>query len=451
MGEWPPGHARIIDAARTVLATSDAGPETQAMFLRLAEGIDQPKVRIVALVPAHNEEADIASTIESLLAQTRPLDHIVVVSDNSADSTVAIARAIAQQYPVVTVIESAGRDCCEECIRKKRNTHRKSGGLNQGWDLYARDADIVVCADGDTTFPRHAVADWEKEFAGNPSLGGSSSQPVLTGGEQWKIRPRNPERHWMPDRACAYAEAVQAWYLPRLQRFEFAKTITESLNRGWVFVVSGTGCAYRNAALWDVAREPGQPGPWTYESVVEDYHLTYQMRRAGWTCKMSPTVWCFTGSMPSLKALWYQRIKWTGGTDGDLLKFGCNRYNHRQWLQNALLLANVIFWVIWLSLEISQTITTGFHVNWWWQGFGFSLVILDLIHMSRMREPRWRRDWKDWTLTGLMIHLTVYNILSVTWGVFCWGKVLYSTLGDLWAPQYRAEGMKSVEEQKIGV
>ena len=53
---------------------------------------------------------------------------------------------------------------------------------------YAQDADIVVCADGDAKLPPHAVADWEKEFNRNPNLGGSSSQPVLIGGEHWEMR-----------------------------------------------------------------------------------------------------------------------------------------------------------------------------------------------------------------------------------------------------------------------
>ena len=166
---------------------------------------------------------------------------------------------------------------------------------------------------------------------------------------------------------------------------------------------------------------------------------------------MSRDVWCYTGSMKTLKSLWYQRIKWTGGTNGDLLKFGCDRINYRQWLQNMFLMSNIAFWLIWMTLELPEFITTGFHINWWWQAFGFSLVTIELIHMARMREPRWRRDWKDWLLAGLMIHLFVYNILSLSWGVVSWGKVLYSTLGDLWAPQYRAEGMKEVEEQKIGI
>ena len=397
------------------------------------------RLRIAALVPAHNEEADIANTITSLLSQSRPPDLIVIGSDNSTDCTVEIARG----FPV-EVFESQGNSHCPACTRKGRNTHRKSGVLNQAWDLYLSDDrfDLLVCADGDTILPGHAVADWEREFLRDPGLGGSSSQPVLTGGETWEMHGRTPKALWA---------AAQAWYLPRMQRFEFAKTITQNRIRGWVNVISGTGCAYRCAALAEVAAEPEQDGPWTYASVVEDYHLTYQLRRAGWKCKCSPTVWCFTGSMITLKSLWYQRLKWTGGTDADLVKFGIDRLNCFQWLQNVLLGVNVTFWIIWFSLIVPQIITGGLHVNWKWQAFGFSLIAFDLVHMKRMKGAHWRRDWKDWVLAGSMFHLTVYNILSVSWGVYCWGKVLYSHFGDLWAPQYKAEGMKNVTEEQVGV
>lgn len=384
---------------------------------------------IAAFVPAHNESDGIEGTIRSLLAQTRKLDRIVIISDNSTDDTVAIA----SRFPV-TVLETEG------------NEHRKSGALNMAWEMFGNEIDILVCADGDTVLPPHAAEDWEKEFARDDQLGGSSSQPIMVGGKKWNLRPARGF-----GRVTALWEAACEWYLPRLQWFEFGKTITQRLACGWVTVISGTGCAYRGEALREVAREPRQPGPWTYESVVEDYHLTYQLRRAGWRCRMSPTVWCWTGAMLTLKSLWYQRIKWTGGTDGDLLKFGFDTLNWRQWMVNALLLANVAFCVLWLALEIPAIAAGQFHWNWWWQGFGFSFAIIELIHMSRLRAPQWGQDWKDWLLAGLLVHLMVYNVLSMSWGLTCWAKVLYRrTLGDLWAPQYRAEGM-AAEEQKIGV
>lgn len=358
--------------------------------------------RIVALVPAHNEEDGIAPAIESLLAQTRRIDEIVIISDNSADRTVETAAG----YPV-TVLETEG------------NYHRKSGALNYGWHLAAESADIVVCIDGDTRLPPHAVADWEAEFGRNPQLAGSSSQPIMTG----------------------YG------FLPRLQRNEFSKGVQLSLARGWCRVVSGTGCAYRGEALREAAKRPGRAGPWTYESVVEDYHLTYNMRQAGWVCEMSETVWCWTGSMTSFKALWYQRIKWQAGTCGDLLVFGFNRLNYREWLQQAFLVLCIGFWSIWWAINGPLVARGGWHVSWLWDlTIPVFFSAMEFIHLRRQRE----KDWKDYLLAMSLVYMTAYSLLSTAWGLASWVKVLRAKMGDLWAPQYRAEGMDA-EEMQVGV
>lgn len=375
----------------------DRGEET--LILAALEDLDRP--RIVALVPAHNEEEGIGNTIRSLLNQSRPLDEIVIISDNSTDETVQIAR----RYPV-TVLETAG------------NTYRKSGALNYGWRERCRDADIVVCCDGDTQFPPHAVRDWEAEFARNPQLGGSSSQPIMTGGA----------------------------FLPRLQRNEFSRGVQMSLARGWCRVVSGTGCAYRNVALHEAARMPYRGGPWTYESVVEDYHLTYNMRQAGWLCEMSDTVWCWTGSMTTIKALWYQRIKWQAGTCGDLLTFGFNRLNYREWFQQGFLLLTIAFWAIWWALAVPVIAAGQWHFSWvWYLAFPVFFGIMEVAHVRRQRE----KDWKDYLLAGCLAYMTTYSLLATIWGLASWVKVLRAQMGDLWAPQYRAEGM-AAEEMKIG-
>ena len=89
------------------------------------------------VVPAHNESASIASTIESVLSQDRTPDELVVVCDNCTDDTAEIAR----RYPV-RVVETVG------------NTERKAGALNQQLALLlpSLDAeDVVMVMDADST------------------------------------------------------------------------------------------------------------------------------------------------------------------------------------------------------------------------------------------------------------------------------------------------------------
>jgi cellulose synthase/poly-beta-1,6-N-acetylglucosamine synthase-like glycosyltransferase len=347
---------------------------------------------IVALVPAHNEEDGIGPAIESLLAQTRQLDEIVVVPNGCGDRTAQIARG----YPV-TVYELP------------RDPHKKSGVLNKAWHLFARSADLVVCIDGDTRLPDFAVEHWEKEFAVNPLLGGTSSQPVMTGNS----------------------------ILSRIQRAEFTESATLSLARGWCRVISGTGCAFRGAALRQASRIPGQEGPWTYKSVVEDYHLTFQLRRKGWLCLMSPTVYCHTGSMKTVRALWHQRIKWQSGTIGDLINFGFNKLNWREWMQQAFALVCVIFWILWLTLNGTELARGTLYPTWSWIAFPLFFSVIESAHAWKIRG----RDWVDMLIAASLVKAVAYTWLSMAWILASWWVILRGSTRDLWDAQYAAEGM----------
>ena len=57
--------------------------------------------RVAVLVPAHDEAAGIARTLDAVLPQLREHDRIVVVVDNCSDDTAAIARAAGAQVQVV--------------------------------------------------------------------------------------------------------------------------------------------------------------------------------------------------------------------------------------------------------------------------------------------------------------------------------------------------------------
>ena len=62
-------------------------------FYRDPRAADQPEIRFLVLVPAHNEEQVIGSGLEAIMPDLRPRDHVLVVADRCTDRTAEIARS----------------------------------------------------------------------------------------------------------------------------------------------------------------------------------------------------------------------------------------------------------------------------------------------------------------------------------------------------------------------
>jgi biofilm PGA synthesis N-glycosyltransferase PgaC len=353
-------------------------------------------VNIVALVPAYNEAASIGSTIEAVLAQSRPADHVVVVPNGCTDNTAEVAR----RYPV-TVMELP------------RLRHRKSEALNRAWERHARDADLVVCIDADTVLPPNAFADWAEEFAAEEGLGGSSSKFTMQA----------------PD------------LLSRLQKAEFATWTDTSLRRGTTHVLAGTGCAISGQALREVAERGDRQGPWCYTSATEDFELTYRIRELGYWCRVSPSVRAYTDSMKDVRSLWNQRLKWQVGTIEDLLTIGVNRLTARDWAQQAMGLLNASLKALWLVVLVGGLLLGELHVAWYWLLPPLLFIALDLKRALRIPH----RDAKDLLIAAAFLPNEAFMWLRAGWFVRSWFDVLVSRITDKhidrWAAQYAAEGV----------
>jgi cellulose synthase/poly-beta-1,6-N-acetylglucosamine synthase-like glycosyltransferase len=353
--------------------------------------------RVVALVPAHNEEESIAATIEGLLAQRRVPDEIVVIADNCTDQTLEVA----SRYPV-TAVASVG------------NTHKKPGAMNWAWRTHCQGADLVVTLDADTYLPPNAVSDWVREFEEHPKLGGSSSKFTMLGDDM----------------------------LTRLQRAEFASWTHTSLRRGWTSVLAGTGCAIRNIALSSVAELPDREGPWLYVSAVEDFELTHQIRAMGWFCHVSPTVRAYTDSMKTVSALWGQRMKWQVGTLQDLLRLGVSSRTALDWRQQALGLGAALIRLLWPTLVLIAILSGQFQIVWWW-ALPTALFVLNDVKQTRLIP---HRDKGDVWLAASFVPRELFAYMRAAWFLAAWHRVLLERITgrskDLWEQQYVAEAKR---------
>lgn len=351
-------------------------------------------MHITVLVPAHNEETTIGESIESLLKQTRLPDNIVVIANGCTDHTVLVA----ESYPV-TVMDLP------------RLKHRKSEAMNLGWDLYGRNADLVISMDADTVLAPNAIEDWEKE-AWRRRFGGSTS----------KFTIQQP-----------------GWWC-RLQKAEYTYNIQQGLNNGYTNVLAGAGSAFSGHALREIAARDDREGPWSYESAVEDFELTYRLRELGYKTYVSKTVRAFTDGMKNLKSLWGQRMKWQAGTLQDLLRFGVNRLTVKDWGHQMLNLIGPIIRVLWVSVISLALYLDALVIVWWGLLVPFLFVAINL--KTAVRIP-FKDKW-DILMAVTIVPTEFLACLRGGWIIASWGEIARKKIThkerDLWAAQYRAEG-----------
>lgn len=403
--------------------------------------------KVVALIPAHNEQDFIARTIEGILQQTRRPDLTVVICDNCTDDTYAIASS----FDVLAV-------------QTINNTNKKSGALSWAWKIFAQDADLVVFADADTFLAPNAVEDWVEEFRSNPTLGGSSAKFTMNRFEP--IRPTSfqgtnflfeksknsdfRKGSKLPTSVQTIKEtlAIKFYYyfaaiLVRLQIAEFARWTSTGLQRGWTSVLAGTACAIRNSLLKEVGNRQDREGPWSYHSQVEDFELTYRIRELGYLCVISPTVRAYTDAMKTIPSLWAQRMKWQVGTVEDLITLGVNRLTLLDWYQQLLGLFAAITRVVWvILLLLAMTPYGSLSENPIWFIISSVFILSDTIQSFLIPN----RDKKDTLLAILLIPQELFAWLRALWFAVSWFEVLVGRMTnkrkDHWSIQYVAEKEK---------
>ena len=109
------------------------------------------------VIPAHNEEAFIALTLQSLVSQTLLPKKVVIVNDNSTDSTAEIVLAFAKDNPFITLVE-----------KKSSAIHLPGSKVIQafqtGFETLDEEYDVIVKLDADLIFPNNYFETITKHF-----------------------------------------------------------------------------------------------------------------------------------------------------------------------------------------------------------------------------------------------------------------------------------------------
>lgn len=264
--------------------------------------------RVVALVPAHDEEHGLPATLASLRAQHPPPDRIVVIADDCTDRTAAVALAAGAE--VVTTVG---------------NTDRKAGALDQALGPLlpglAAD-DLVLVVDADSTIVPGFLATAVARLAADAGIGAVGG--VFTGRDGGGL-------------------------VGALQRNEYTRYAREIGRRhGAARVLTGTATLFRAGVLREVAAArgrtlPGRPGA-VYDpaALTEDNEITLAVRTLGYRIVSPRECVVVTEVMTTWVDLWHQRLRWQRGALDNLRAYGLTRVTAPYAARQAVMYAGIV-------------------------------------------------------------------------------------------------------------
>jgi cellulose synthase/poly-beta-1,6-N-acetylglucosamine synthase-like glycosyltransferase len=311
-------------------------------------------VTVTVLIPAHNEERSIGTTIASLMTQSHRPDRVVVIADNCTDSTIDVARRAG-----VEVVESVD------------NRHKKAGALNQalGKILPGQgDNDVVMVMDADTVLDDGFLEAACARFTDDRAL-------MAVGG-------------------LFYGDEGEGM-LGQFQRNEYLRYARDiRRRRGRVFVLTGTASLFRSRALRTVAARrgtslPGEPGQiYDTAALTEDNELTIAIKSLGGLIISPSDCTVVTEVMPTWRALWAQRLRWQRGALENLGAYGITPQTFRYWVQQLGIGYGVVALAAYLMLCALTLLAVG---GWIW--FPFWLALSAVFMLERVVTV-WAGGWR---------------------------------------------------------
>jgi len=225
--------------------------------------LDKDFPSVTLLIPAYNEEDNIAGTIESVLACKYPRDklEVIVIDDGSKDKTSEIAK----RYPVKLL---------------QKSNSGKADSLNQGINLAK--GEFIGVVDADSYPEKNALLKVMSCFK-DPEVAAVTSA----------VRVKNPNSFLGGLQAVEYT--IIAW----------ARKLLEYVNS--VYVTPGPLSVYRSEVLRKLEG-------FDNKVLTEDIELAWRiLKNKHYKIKMCLAARIFTIAPVKFKAWWRQRLRWDIG------------------------------------------------------------------------------------------------------------------------------------------
>jgi cellulose synthase/poly-beta-1,6-N-acetylglucosamine synthase-like glycosyltransferase len=286
----------------------DADARASLLLPRFFSALEPP---ISLLVPAHNEEATITSSVRSMLQLEYPSFEIVVVNDGSKDGTLEVLR---REFDLVPFPEAYRISIPTRRVRgiyrslRHRNLRvidKENGGkadaLNAG--INAARSPIFCAVDADSVLQRDSLHRLVRPFLEDPSTIACGGTIRIANG--CRVAEGFMEEIGMPPGWLARIQIVEY-----LRAFLFGRLGWSPLNA--MLIVSGAFGLFRRTVVIEA-------GGYRTDTVGEDMELVVRLHRLHRQARKPYRIVfvadpiCWTEAPESLRVLRSQRTRWQRG------------------------------------------------------------------------------------------------------------------------------------------
>jgi len=419
------------------------------------------KPRVVAIIPAHNEEKSIRDCLAGLGDQSLPkgLDlDVIVVADNCTDRTEEKAIESGKEFNLNLTV-----------LTTENNKLRKVGALNQGWKyiygdvmdlydrkissyqlLYQKSVKAILGMDADSRLAPGALKHLWEGLSSARNIGGVMAKYTMRMPKK-KSQLSKDDVHYEEKIASGeYGGPIARWWTHQQKQDMASWLLNLQYHGGSTYVLGGQATLFRPEALQDIVNENKLDGPWQNDSDVEDMLLTWQLQKSKWKTLISPEARCFVDAMRSYHTFRQQRNKWKSGTVELLTNHDIgaqSRHKGKIWrseLKTSLDLFTRILFIALLSISLA---TNQFYWSWLWITPVVLASILNTI--LAIKTPMHRTI--DVVLAALLISPELYLWANLITFSQVWLGKLSVNKKDGWANQYNAEKGKTQSKLVQGI
>lgn len=140
------------------------------------------------IIPAYNEEAFIALTLQSLVSQTVLPKKVVVVNDNSTDKTAEIVLDFAKDHPFITLVNKTSSAVHLPGSKVIQAFHK-------GFETIDDQYDIIVKLDGDLILPNNYFETILNIFEKDPKVGMAGGFAYIEKDGKWILENLTDKDH----------------------------------------------------------------------------------------------------------------------------------------------------------------------------------------------------------------------------------------------------------------